>query len=67
MQANNEYLVKLIIIGDSAVGKTNILMRFCENTFKTNYTATIGVDFKVKSLQLGQTKLKMQIWDTAGQ
>lgn len=67
MQANNEYLVKLIIIGDSAVGKTNILMRFCENTFKTNYTATIGVDFKVKSIQLGHTKLKMQIWDTAGQ
>lgn len=48
----NQYLVKLIIIGDCAVGKTNILMRFCENTFKNNYTATIGVDFKVKSIQI---------------
>ena len=63
----NEYLVKLIIIGDCAVGKTNILMRYCENNFKTNYNATIGVDFKVKSIQFDQTKLKMQIWDTAGQ
>ena len=50
---NNQYLVKLIIIGDCAVGKTNILMRFCENSFKTNYTATIGVDFKVKTIQIG--------------
>lgn len=63
----NEYLVKVIIIGESSVGKTNILLRYCENKFKPNYTATIGVDFKVKSIQIGETKLKMQIWDTAGQ
>ena len=67
MQLKDEYLVKLIVIGDCAVGKTNILMRYCENVYKTNSTATIGVDFKVKSIQIGQTKLKMQIWDTAGQ
>jgi len=63
----NEYLVKLIIIGDCAVGKTNILMRYCENAFKNNYSATIGVDFKVKSMQIDDVKIKMQIWDTAGQ
>jgi Ras-related protein Rab-8A len=63
----NEYLVKLIIIGDCAVGKTNMLMRYCENSFKNNYTATIGVDFKVKSIQVENMKIKMQIWDTAGQ
>lgn len=63
----HEYLLKLIIIGDCAVGKTNILMRYCENTFKTNYSATIGVDFKVKSIQIEDTRIKMQIWDTAGQ
>lgn len=63
----HEYLLKLIIIGDCAVGKTNILMRYCENSFKTNYSATIGVDFKVKSIQVDDTKIKMQIWDTAGQ
>ena len=63
----SDYLVKLIIIGDCGVGKTNILMRYCEGTFKHNYVSTIGVDFKIKSLQVGDTRLKFQIWDTAGQ
>lgn len=62
-----EYLLKLIIIGDCGVGKTNILMRYCENSFKLNYVSTIGVDFKIKSLQVADTRLKFQIWDTAGQ
>lgn len=63
----SEHLLKLIIIGDCGVGKTNILMRYCENTFKLNYVSTIGVDFKVRSMQVGDTRLKFQIWDTAGQ
>ena len=46
---NRELLFKLIIIGDSGVGKTNLLMRYCEDTFKTNYVSTIGVDFKIKN------------------
>lgn len=49
------------------MGKTNLLMRYCENTFKMNYVSTIGVDFKIKSLRVGDTRLKFQIWDTAGQ
>lgn len=60
-------LVKLIIIGDSGVGKTNVLMRFCDSEFKENYVATIGVDFKVKILQVEDKRIKLQIWDTAGQ
>lgn len=60
-------MFKLIIIGDCSVGKTNILLRYCEGSFKNNYTATIGVDFKVKSLLVENTKIKLQIWDTAGQ
>lgn len=60
-------MLKLIIIGDCGVGKTNLLMRYCENTFKMNYVSTIGVDFKIKSLRVGDTRLKFQIWDTAGQ
>lgn len=62
-----DYLVKLIIIGDSGVGKTNILMRFCEQDFKNNYVATIGVDFKIKTIQVDDKRFKLQIWDTAGQ
>jgi len=49
------------------VGKTNILFRFCENTFKNSYVATIGVDFKIKTINAKGTRIKLQIWDTAGQ
>jgi small GTP-binding protein len=62
-----DYLVKVIVIGDSGVGKTNLITRFCENQFKESYVATIGVDFKIKSLMVNDKRIKMQIWDTAGQ
>ena len=62
-----EESLKLIIIGDCGVGKTNMLVRFCENTFKPNYIATIGVDFKIKTISVGKQRIKLQIWDTAGQ
>lgn len=62
-----DFTVKIVIVGDSGVGKTNILFRFCDNEFKTSYVATIGVDFKNKVLKVGESKIKMQIWDTAGQ
>jgi Ras-related protein Rab-8A len=60
-------VLKVIIIGDSGVGKTNILTRYCEGIFKDSYVATIGVDFKVKIVDVGGRKVKLQIWDTAGQ
>ena len=60
-------MVKLVIIGDSAVGKTNILLRYVNTEYKTNHITTIGVDFKVKILTVGGVNIKMQIWDTAGQ
>ncbi len=56
-----------MIIGDSGVGKTNVLVRYCDNDFKISYSATIGVDFKVKIVNVNDTKIKLQIWDTAGQ
>jgi small GTP-binding protein len=62
-----DYLCKSIIVGDSAVGKTNIVLRFTEDTYKASHTATIGVDFKIKTLNIDGTKIKLQIWDTAGQ
>jgi len=60
-------MAKVIIIGDSGVGKTNLITRFCENSFKDSYVATIGVDFKIKTLSVGDRRYKLQIWDTAGQ
>lgn len=66
-EPKNNYLVKVIVIGDSGVGKTNLITRFCQNHFKDSYVATIGVDFKIKTLPIGDKKFKMQIWDTAGQ
>ena len=56
-----------MIVGDSGVGKTNILFRFCNDEFKTTYVATIGVDFKNKVINVDGAKIKLQIWDTAGQ
>ena len=60
-------MTKLIIIGDSGVGKTNIILKFTQEYFKDNYVATIGVDFKVKTLTINNKKIRLQIWDTAGQ
>ena len=62
-----DYLCKSIIVGDSGVGKTNIVLRFTEDTYKHCHTATIGVDFKIKTLQVDDSKVRLQVWDTAGQ
>lgn len=62
-----DYLIKLLVIGNSGVGKTNMLLRFCENNFMTSHLTTIGIDFKIKTITIGKEKIRMQIWDTAGQ
>jgi len=64
---DSDVIVKIVIIGDSGVGKTNILLRFCDNDFKISYSTTIGVDFKIKIINIEGCKIKLQIWDTAGQ
>eukprot|EP00922_Rhytidocystis_sp_ex-Travisia-forbesii_P037537 GHVS01055947.1.p1 GENE.GHVS01055947.1~~GHVS01055947.1.p1 ORF type:complete len:253 (-),score=33.60 GHVS01055947.1:282-1040(-) len=66
-EANYDHLVKLLLLGDSAVGKSSLLMRFCEQRFDNSFVLTIGVDFKTKVVQSGDKKLKLQVWDTAGQ
>eukprot|EP00927_Polykrikos_kofoidii_P071140 TRINITY_DN67465_c0_g1_i1.p1 TRINITY_DN67465_c0_g1~~TRINITY_DN67465_c0_g1_i1.p1 ORF type:complete len:203 (-),score=39.84 TRINITY_DN67465_c0_g1_i1:235-843(-) len=63
----NELLVKLLLLGDSAVGKSSLLMRFCDDKFDSNFVLTIGVDFKIKIVERNNRKLKLQVWDTAGQ
>lgn len=63
----HDYLVKLVIIGNSAVGKTNILLRYATDKYRTSHVSTIGVDFKVKTVEVEGVRIKMHIWDTAGQ
>lgn len=64
---NYDYLIKLLVIGNSGVGKTNMLLKFCENNFMTSHLTTIGIDFKIKTITVGKDKIRLQIWDTAGQ
>ncbi|KAL6527518.1 Ras-related protein rabc1 [Orobanche gracilis] len=61
-----DYLFKLLMIGDSAVGKSSLLLSFTSDMFE-DLSPTIGVDFKVKHVTVGGKKLKLAIWDTAGQ
>lgn len=61
------FLFKLLLIGNSGVGKSCILMRYADNSFTENFFNTIGVDFKIKTINLNDQVIKMQIWDTAGQ
>ena len=64
---NYDYLLKYIIIGDAAVGKSNLLLRFAQNDFKNEYQLTIGVEFGAKNIDINNKKFRLQIWDTAGQ
>ena len=62
-----DLLYKLIIIGDSSVGKSNILTQYLNDKFDPNSKSTVGVEFGTKNVKIKNTKIKLQIWDTAGQ
>merc|ERR1711939_824918 len=62
-----DMLIKLLLIGDSGVGKSCLLCRYADDVFNSNFIATIGIDFKVRTIELDGKKIKLQIWDTAGQ
>ncbi|KAH3765245.1 Ras family protein [Pelomyxa schiedti] len=62
-----DYLFKLLLIGDSGVGKSCLLLRFADDMYTESYISTIGVDFKIRTIELEQKTIKLQIWDTAGQ
>eukprot|EP00010_Vexillifera_abyssalis_P009062 CAMPEP_0201546936 /NCGR_PEP_ID=MMETSP0173_2-20130828/3313_1 /ASSEMBLY_ACC=CAM_ASM_000268 /TAXON_ID=218659 /ORGANISM="Vexillifera sp., Strain DIVA3 564/2" /LENGTH=221 /DNA_ID=CAMNT_0047955779 /DNA_START=22 /DNA_END=687 /DNA_ORIENTATION=+ len=62
-----DYLIKLLLIGDSGVGKSCLLLRFSDDSFTPSFITTIGIDFKIRTIELDGKKIKLQIWDTAGQ
>ncbi|MGQ4873165.1 MAG: Rab family GTPase [Promethearchaeota archaeon] len=64
------FIYKICVIGDGGVGKTSMVLRYCENTFKENYIMTIGSNFSTKTVELSEYpnfNIKLQIWDLAGQ
>jgi Ras-related protein Rab-1A len=64
---NYDMLCKILVIGDSSVGKSQLLLRYCENDFGDTHSMTIGIDFKLKTEIIDSKHVKCQIWDTAGQ
>jgi Ras-related protein Rab-11A len=66
-EQTQDYLFKIVLIGDSSVGKSNLLARFARNEFFPNSKSTIGVEFQTQKLVIDGKEIKAQIWDTAGQ
>ncbi|KAA8550556.1 hypothetical protein F0562_002240 [Nyssa sinensis] len=66
-EEGEEYLFKIVIIGDSAVGKSNLLSRFARDEFDLHSKATIGVEFQTQVVDIDGKEVKAQVWDTAGQ
>ena len=68
-QGDNEYefIFKVLLLGNSNVGKSSLFLRFVDDIWNDTFVPTIGVDFKIKTLEIDGKKIKMQIWDTAGQ
>ncbi|KAK7101746.1 ras-related protein Rab-7L1-like [Littorina saxatilis] len=68
LEATGELLMKVVVIGDVTVGKTSLIQRYVNNTFREGYKATIGVDFSLKQIQWSDVcTIKLQLWDIAGQ
>ena len=64
---NHQMVLKVVFVGDSGVGKTSLIQREASDMFTEEHLATIGVDFRIKTYQIGKLSIKAQLWDTAGQ
>ena len=62
-----EFIFKVLLLGNSNVGKSSLFLRFVDDIWNDTFVPTIGVDFKIKTFEIDEKKIKMQIWDTAGQ
>lgn len=62
-----DYLFKLVLVGQSSVGKSSLLMRFCDDTFFPSMTSTLGIDFKIKTIEINDKKVKLNVFDSSGQ
>ena len=62
-----DYLFKVLLVGNSSVGKSSLLLRFVDNQWNDLFVPTIGVDFKIRTMEIDNKNVKFQIWDTAGQ
>ena len=62
-----DFLFKILVVGDSGVGKSCIMVRFTDDAFNESFISTIGIDFKVRTIEVNGVTIKLQIWDTAGQ
>lgn len=67
MADSYDYLFRILLIGDSGVGKSCLLLRFADQSYTDSYISTIGVDFKIRTIEVEGKTIKLQIWDTAGQ
>ena len=64
---NFDYMFKILLVGNSGVGKTCFLFRYTDDVFRGSFVSTVGIDFKVKTISKHGKRIKLQIWDTAGQ
>jgi small GTP-binding protein len=66
-EASHDYLFKLVLIGDSGVGKTNIISRYVHDRYSANTISTVGIEYSIRNVEIDGKTIKVQIWDTAGQ
>lgn len=66
-QETYDYMFKVLLLGDAGVGKTSLMWRFSDDVFNHTYISTIGIDFKLRTIDVQGQKVRLQVWDTAGQ
>ena len=66
-EEHSDIKVKIMLIGDSNVGKTSIIKRYCKNIFSKSHISTVGIDLETKIIKIGKQIINLQLWDTAGQ